>query len=61
MVAITPAQVGAIFARLNDRATDIQIRRWAITGKTVEVSQFAQTRLIETAKIGPSGIVKVLS
>jgi hypothetical protein len=61
IVSLTPKQISAIHARLTSTCTYIEVRRWHKTGNTIEVSQFARTRLIETVKIGPSGIVKVLS
>lgn len=60
-VWLTPQQIAAITARLTETCTSVEIGRWNTTGKTVEVSQFARQRLIETVKIGPSGTVKVLS
>jgi hypothetical protein len=61
MVTLTPKQVSAIHIRLTAACTTVEIRGWQPTGRTVEMSQFERTRLIETVKIGPSGIVTVLS
>lgn len=59
-VALTPKQVAAIHVRLTATCTTVEVRRWEPTGQTVEVNQFARTRLIESVKIGPSGTVTVL-
>lgn len=60
-VSLTPQQISAIHTRLTAKCTNVDIRRWDTTGKTVEVSQYQRQRLIETTKIGPAGIVKVLT
>jgi hypothetical protein len=60
-VTLTPEQIRAINARLTTRCTNVEVQRFATTGKTIEVSQFQRTRLIETVKIRPSGTVTVLS
>lgn len=60
-VSLTPAQIAAIHARLTASCTYVEVRRWNMTGNTIEVSQFQRTRLIETVRIRPSGTVTVLS
>ena len=60
MITLTPKQIDTIHIRLTTTCTDVQIRRWATTGRTIEVSQFVRSRLIETVKIGPSGTTTVL-
>lgn len=60
MIEITPAQVSAIHIRMTAACTDIRISKWQTIGRTIEASFFARQRLIETMKIGPSGIAKEL-
>lgn len=60
-VSLTPKQIDAIHIRLTATCTNVEVRRWATTGATIEVSQFARARLIDTVKVGPSGTVTVLS
>ena len=61
MVSLTPKQIDAIHIRLMAGCTNIEIKRWDKIGNTIEVSQFARARLIETVKIRPGGDVTVLT
>jgi hypothetical protein len=59
-VSLTSQQVAVVNARMFRACTHVEIRRWDPADRSVEVSQFQRTRLIETVKIGPSGRVVVL-
>lgn len=60
-MTLTPKQIDAIHIRVTATCTHLEIRPWGPTSNYVEVSQFCRSRLIETVKVSPSGIVTVLA
>lgn len=60
-MTLTPEQISAIHIRITATCTNIEIRPWNPTSRYVEVSQFDRSRLIETVKVTPGGIVTVIA
>lgn len=61
MIEITPKQASALWARTPAAITTIRIEKSSPTANAVDVNYFTGARHVQTLRIQPGGIVKVIS